>query len=327
MSTAFHESDVRHRQAMGFTMQKINLSPFFKKIIIWILLAESALILSTRLGAFLHEFVGHGLMAEFFGGTFEAFRITLFAGGKAYFYGSFNETASLCVSMGGIAVNLVIGILALLVIQKRKLSFSFTLFGIFFAAVSILSQVQYLILGAYYHYGDPLCLVKYPAALFLAWTGGLVFLAGFSLYIMRLFYRFQNTYFPSSHTFNRAVISLFILGIPILIYASFYQCSKTPLGSTKAIQEAQLRAQQEAERIKVETKSEKSIEEIKKEIAPYPILPWILAVYFLTSLLAFLYPAKKSKVEYSPPMPRSFLYPLPWIIVAISVLGLIAVLW
>lgn len=305
----------------------IKMNAKTQKIIIWILLAESAIILSTRLGAFLHEFVGHGLMAEFFGGTFEAFRITLFAGGKAHFHGNFNKTASLCVSMGGIAVNLIIGILALLVIQKRRLSFSFTLFGIFLAAVCILSQVQYLILGAYYHYGDPVCLVKYPAALLLAWTGGLVVLAWFSLYIMRLFFRFQNIYFPSSHIFNRLVISLFILGIPIILYAGFYQCSKTPLGSTEAILEAQLRAQKEAERIKAETSSEKSIEEIKKEIEPYPILPWILAVYFLTALLAFLYPAKKSKVEYSPPLPRSFIYPLPWIIVSVSVLGLIAFLW
>ena len=183
-----------------------------KKIIIWILLAESALILSTRFGAFFHEFIGHGLMAEFFGGTFEAFQITLFAGGKAYFYGNFSKTASLCVSMGGIAVNLIIGIVALIVIQKRKLSFSFILFGVFLAGVNILSQVQYLILGAYYQSGDPGCLVKYPAALFLAWTGGLVALAWFSLYIMRLFFRFQNTYFPSSHIFKRATISFLILG-------------------------------------------------------------------------------------------------------------------
>jgi len=312
---------------MGFSMQKINLSPFFKKIIIWILLAESAIILSTRLGAFLHEFVGHGLMAEFFGGTFEAFQITLFAGGKAHFYGSFSKTASLFVYMGGIAVNFIVGIVALLVIQKHRLTFSVTLSGIFFAAVSILSQVQYLILGAYYQYGDPVCLVKYPAALFLAWSGGLVILAWFSLYIMRLFFRFQNSYFPSSHIFNRAIISFFILGIPILLYTGFYQCSKTPLGSTRAILEAQLRAQKEAEQIKAETKSEKSIEEIIKEIEPYPILPWILVVYFFSSLLAFLYPAKKSKLEYTPALPLSFLYPLPWIIVSISVLGLIAFLW
>ena len=55
------------------------------------------------------------------------------------------------------------------------------------------------------------------------------------------------------------------ISLILVIYAGFYQCSKTPLGSTKAIQVAQLRAQKEAERIKAETKSEKSIEEIIDE--------------------------------------------------------------
>ena len=269
-------------------------------------------------------------MAEFFGGTFEAFQITLFAGGKAYYNGNFSGIAYLCISMGGIAVNLIIGIMALMVIQKRRLSFSSTLFGIFLAAVSILSQLQYLILGAYYQYGDPICLSKYSLASFLAWSGGLVALAYFSYYIMHLFFCFQNTYFPSSHLFNRAITSFLILGIPVLIYSGFYHCSKTPLGSTAAIQEAQLRAQKEAKRIKAETKSEKSIEEIKKELEPHPILPLILVIYFITTFIAFLRPAEPAEInkeKYYPPLPSSFLYPIPWIIASGSLLILIAFIW
>ena len=151
-------------------------------------------------------------------------------------------------------------------------------------------------------------------------------LAFFSHYIMRLFFRLQNAYFPSSRIYERAVISFFILGIPVFLYAGLYQCAKTPLGSTVAVREAQLRAWKEAERIKTETGSERSIEEIKKEIELYPILPLILAVYFITSFLAFLYPTKKSEVIYSPTFPSSFKYSLPWIIGATSVLGVIALL-
>ena len=64
-----------------------------KKVLVWILLTESMLILTTRLGAFLHEFVGHGLMAMLLGGRFESFRLTLFAGGEALFSGNFGKTA------------------------------------------------------------------------------------------------------------------------------------------------------------------------------------------------------------------------------------------
>jgi hypothetical protein len=64
-----------------------------QNVLIWILLTESMLIISTRLGAFLHEFVGHGLAALLFGGRFEAFSLTLFAGGEARFSGDFSAIA------------------------------------------------------------------------------------------------------------------------------------------------------------------------------------------------------------------------------------------
>ena len=149
-------------------------------MIIWMILAESMLILSTRLGAFLHEFFGHGFLATFFGGKFEAFRLTLFAGGEAKLSGDLGEMGSVCVGLGGIAINLLTGFLLLILLQRRNLSFSLTLFGLFLAGVSILSQIQYLILGAYYRYGDPICLLKYRWALFISWTWGLLMLAYFA---------------------------------------------------------------------------------------------------------------------------------------------------
>ncbi|MGE5839574.1 MAG: M50 family metallopeptidase, partial [Deltaproteobacteria bacterium] len=152
---------------------------------IWILLMEALLILSTRLGAFLHEFMGHGLAALLFGGKFESFSLTLFAGGEARFSGDFGEIGLLCVSLGGIAVNLVTGLAALRFIEKYRSSFALTLFGLVFAGASVLSQLQYLILGSYYRHGDPASLIPYPAAMGLAWSGGLLALALCSLYVMR----------------------------------------------------------------------------------------------------------------------------------------------
>jgi hypothetical protein len=305
----------------------MSIKTQIQKILIWILLTEAVLIISTRLGAFLHEFVGHGLVALLFGGRFEAFSLTLFAGGEAQFNGDFSEIGHLCVSLGGIAVNLVTGFAVLWFIQKYRSSFSFTLFGLVFVGASVLSQLQYLILGSYYRHGDPVSLTPYPAALWLAWTGGLLALAFFSLYLMRLFFRFQDTYFPVSRLFTRALIFLLILGIPIALYAGLYHWSKTPLVSTAAIQEARSRIYQEAERIRTETESEQSIAEIIEKITPHPILPWILAAYVITTIMAFFSPARARKEELSPRFPSSLFPVVPWVITAGASLVLIASMW
>jgi hypothetical protein len=299
-----------------------------KQILVWILLTESILILTTRLGAFLHEFAGHGLMAMLLGGRFESFRLTLFAGGEAQFSGNFGNGATVLVSLGGIVVNLITGLIALRQVRTRRRSFSFTLFCLFLAGVSILSQLQYLALGAYYRYSDLACLAAYhPLILFLAWTCGLLCLACFSFLIMSIFFRFQEAYFPCPHLLGRVSITFLILGIPILLYAGFYHWSQTPLGSTAAIMEARLQAEREAERIKTDTGSKESLEEIRKDLEPPPLFPWIIALYLLTSLAALLRPAERSRQDYSPPLPSSFLSILPWLIVSGATLGLIAFLW
>jgi hypothetical protein len=302
-----------------------------KKVLIWILLTESMLILTTRLGAFLHEFAGHGLLAILLGGRFESFRLTLFAGGEALFSGNFGQTATVLVSLGGILVNLITGLIALrqVLARRMRMSFAFTLLCLLFAGVSILSQLQYVTLGAYYQYSDLSCLGScHPLILFLAWTCGLLALACFSFLIMSIFFRFQDAYFPSSHPFKRVSITFLILGIPIFLYAGFYHLSRTPLGSTAAIMEARLQAEREAERIKVETGSRQSLEEIRKGLEPSPLFPWVIAIYVLTFLAALLWTARsRGSQDYFPPLPSSFLSTLPWIIASIASLSLIAFLW
>ena len=285
------------------------------------------LVISTRLGAFLHEFVGHGLVAWLFGGRFEAFSLTLFAGGEARFRGDFSEIARLCISLGGIAVNLATGLAVLWFVRKHRSSFSCTLFGIVFAGASVLSQLQYLILGSYYGHGDPVSLAPYPAALWLAWTGGLLALAFFALYLMRFFFQFQDTYFPLSPLFTRALVSLMILGIPIALYAGMYHWSKTPLVSTAAIEEARSRTYKEAERIKKETKSEQSIAEIVETLTPHPILPWIVGTYLISTVTGFLSPAGGMKENPFPLFPSTLFPALLWLGTAGGSLALIALMW
>lgn len=285
------------------------------------------LILSTRLGAFLHEFIGHGLMAVFLGGRFDAFRLTLFAGGETHFSGNFGETASVCISLGGIATNLITGIVVLVIIQRRSLSLSWVLFGILLAGTSILSQVQYLILGAYYRYGDPKCLATYPIAMTIAWVGGLAILAYFSWHLMCIFFRLQDMNFPSSRILKRATTTLVILGIPVVLYAGLYLSAHTPLGSLAAIHEARLRTQKEAERIKAEEKSDKDVEEIQRKLEPFPILPLVVAIYLITALIALLQTHKRKGGKITPRIPLTYRYCIPWVILSVSVLALIAFLW
>lgn len=298
-----------------------------RSIIVWIILSESMLILSTRLGAFLHEFAGHGLIARMLGGSFDAFRLTLFAGGEARFSGEFGEISGFLVCFGGIIVNLVTGFAVLLFIRLRRFSFSLTLFGIFLAGVSILSQIQYLVMGAYYRYGDPACLANYPFALLFAWIAGLGLLAYFSWYIMKFFFRFQDAYFPVCGIIKRAVITFLILGIPVLLYACLYNFSKTPLASVAAIKQARVRIQKEAEKIKAETNSEQSIEDIMKGLKQYPILPVIIIIYLLSALLAFLNTQRSVREQYFPPFPLSCFYCLFWVLLSGTVLAFIAFLW
>jgi len=226
-------------------------------------------------------------------------------------------------------VNLITGLIALWQVRTRRMSFSFTLFFLLFAGVSILSQLQYMTLGAYYQYSDLACLgACHPLILLLTWTLGLLALGCSSFLIMSIFFQFQDAYFPSSHLLSRVFVTFLILGIPILLYAGFYHCSKTPLGSTAAIMEARLQAEREAERIKIETGSGQSLEEIIKRLEPRPLFPWIIAMYFLSTLAALLRTARRrGRQDYSPPLPSSFFSTLGWLITSSATLALIAFLW
>lgn len=285
------------------------------------------LVLSTRLGAFLHEYIGHGLMADVLGGKFESFSLTLFAGGEAKFTGQFTLLSSLLISFGGIIINLVTGLISLILLQKVKYSFSLTLFGWYLASVSILSQLQYLILGAYYQHGDPACLSPYPLIKKVVWISGLLTLPIFTYLLMAFFFRFQNKYFHCRNFSQRAIYSLLILGVPLLIYLGLYSLSSIPLASTASIQEAQLYASQEAKRMISEGRSLKSLEELEKELMPPPLWPWILGLYFAATLPAFLFPKREEADKTSAPFPSSGAGIWSWVIIAGLTLLFLALLW
>jgi hypothetical protein len=70
-------------------------------------------------GVFVHEIVGHGLVAEAVGGTFRSFAVHPSAHGHASFVGV-DDRVRWIPMWGGIAVQLVIGVAAVLVARARR---------------------------------------------------------------------------------------------------------------------------------------------------------------------------------------------------------------
>ncbi|MDQ3334031.1 MAG: hypothetical protein M4D80_02640 [Myxococcota bacterium] len=135
----------------------------------WVHTARLASILAgvglatTRLGLIAHEFVGHGGAAIAFGGRVEQVRLFWFAGGwidydlpKPY-----TVTASLAASLGGIALEFVVGLAVWLALARRE-SLVGKLVRATGAAIAI-HAMWYLALGTYHGFGD---------GAFLRWWAG-----------------------------------------------------------------------------------------------------------------------------------------------------------
>ena len=85
----------------------------FRNLFLFDLFLLAILILATRLATFLHELMGHALMAATFGGEVNGVRVSLFGGGEAYYH---LKTQSglyvrFLVAFGGILVNMLSGLL------------------------------------------------------------------------------------------------------------------------------------------------------------------------------------------------------------------------
>jgi hypothetical protein len=126
----------------------------------WVQTARLASILAgvglatTRLGLIAHELVGHGGTAIAFGGEVERVQLFWFAGGwidydlpKPY-----SLTASLATSLGGIALELVVGLAVWLAFARRE-----SLVGKLARATGgaiVIHAMWYLAIGTYHGFGD-----------------------------------------------------------------------------------------------------------------------------------------------------------------------------
>ena len=126
----------------------------------WLGLARLASILAgvglvtTRLGLIAHEFVGHGGTALAFGGSVEKVRLFWFAGGWIDYDlpRPYDLTARVAVSLGGIALELVIG-LAVWIALARRTSLAGKIARATGGAI-VIHAAWYLGAGTYHGFGD-----------------------------------------------------------------------------------------------------------------------------------------------------------------------------
>lgn len=115
----------------------------------------------SRITLVLHELVGHGLTAIAVGAGVKGYHLFYFAGGYIQFEGAFTTTSALMVSLGGIALELLLGVAALACARwwrpaessgaGRRIAHAGAL-GI--AAIEIVHALYYLGAGTFHGYGD-----------------------------------------------------------------------------------------------------------------------------------------------------------------------------
>jgi hypothetical protein len=132
----------------------MSLRPFaaFARIVA---LVASVVLLTSRTMLLLHEFVGHGAAAMLFGGRITGWYLFLFAGGRvSYETEVLGAGPRLVISLGGIALEILIGATALAVARRLRTrpiaAFCFLCVG----TVLVGHGAVYLARGVHYGYGD-----------------------------------------------------------------------------------------------------------------------------------------------------------------------------
>ncbi len=124
---------------------------------------------TSRLGLILHELLGHGGTAIAFGGEITDFRLFWFGGGWIrYDFEDPTREALITISVGGLAVEIVIGVALWLLIRKDGLAHRLLRAA---GAALVIHAAWYFATGTWYGYGDGTWAYKtlgdwrYPAAI------------------------------------------------------------------------------------------------------------------------------------------------------------------
>lgn len=119
------------------------------------LFATLFVLLSSRATLVLHEVVGHGLTATAFGARITGLYMFVFAGGRvSYAFPDDGDRGRLATSLGGIALELVLGLGALFAARRARPGTAARFSLVTFFAIDAAHAALYLARGAHYGYGD-----------------------------------------------------------------------------------------------------------------------------------------------------------------------------
>jgi len=118
-------------------------------------LVASVVLLTSRVMLLVHEFVGHAAPAVLFGGRVTGWYLFLFAGGRvSYRLGPLDSGRRLVVSLGGIALELVIGAVAFLLARALRDRATAAFCQLCVGTVLVGHSAMYLARGVHYGFGD-----------------------------------------------------------------------------------------------------------------------------------------------------------------------------
>jgi hypothetical protein len=318
----------------------------WRYLLLFDLFLLAVLILATRLATFLHEFIGHALLAAAFDGQVNGVRVSLFGGGKVFYQLPTEAGLSrhFLVAWGGIIVNMLSGLLPFVFIRRSPRRPGWALFFLLFGMVSLLGATAYCALGFYYDQGDP-----------VAWNHGAVHRTGWlwipflvisplvSYFSVKTYFSLNGSWFATRTFMDRVSVMILTLGVAGCAYAGLYAFAGQGSVALDTPASAQRRAEKEVRKIKREElfgKLRESYPELSKaevqglvERIPIVVRPEeipkkiplkpVIAVLFLSGALLALWRANEGISD--PPgrlSSRSMLT-----VVALAAAVLLALIW
>jgi hypothetical protein len=137
---------------------RLSPSAAFTRLVLFV---AAVVLLTSRTMLLLHEFVGHGAVATVLGGRVTAWRLFLFAGGRvSYQTEGLTMNERIVISLGGIALELVLGAIAFVIARRMRARFIVAFALWWSGAVVVAHAALYLARGVHYGFGDGMLLAN-----------------------------------------------------------------------------------------------------------------------------------------------------------------------
>jgi hypothetical protein len=255
MGRAYMKGPLVLEQKVGVRFFSALFPYSWRTLLFFDLFLLAVLIIATRLATFLHELIGHALMASAFGGEVNGVRMSLFGGGHVYYLLSRESglLVRLLVAFGGIIVNMLSGLLLFIFIRKPGKRSGWAFFPILFGMVSLLGAVAYCALGFYYDHGDPVAWADRASP-----QGGwlsipfLVVSPFVSYFAVKAYSIINEAWFPTKTYLGRVVMLVLTLGLIGGAYAGLFGLTDQRSVALDAPLSAYKRAEEEVIKRKVE---------------------------------------------------------------------------